>query len=124
MSQSDIIRFLVGRLGEFPQIFNKNLNELGLSRKKNLIKVRKTEAAVKALSLIIEHKISGFIELFRTDLMMPGVAVIDDDGKLIGNFSASDLKVALVTFFLTYFRVTASLTMERALSRSRRSKCQ
>lgn len=79
ISQSDIVRFLVSKIDEFPDIFDLSVNEHGLARKKNLIRINKIEPTIKAISLLIQHKISA-------------VAVINDDGTLIGNFSASDMK--------------------------------
>lgn len=67
-------------MDDFPDIFELTAAEVGLARKKNLIRIHKSEPAIKAVSLIVQHKISG-------------VAVIDDDNSLIANFSASDLKV-------------------------------
>lgn len=85
ISQSDIIRFLVPKMDQFVSLFDSTAEELGLGMHPP-ITISSTEPAIKALRLIGTHRISA-------------LAVVDENGKLVGNLSASDLKVRFVRSF-------------------------
>ena len=78
VSQTDFIKYLNTHVveGDMKTFAHKTVAELGLSPKPT-ISVNLHDAVLVAISLINEKGISG-------------VAVIEDHGKLIGNFSASD----------------------------------
>jgi CBS domain-containing protein len=78
VSQSDVIKFLASNENQIDKEFSKKLNEIGLDQGP-VLSVSKREKLIEALSQITETKFTG-------------LAVIDDDGKLYNNISASDLK--------------------------------
>jgi len=77
---SDVLRFLVGNsmLMKYEQIFRQSCQELGLGKRKPHTISHKTIVA------------DAFREICRLSSM--GLAVVDDNGVLVGNLSASDLK--------------------------------
>jgi CBS domain-containing protein len=79
ISQSDVIRFLVPTMDQYVTLFDKTAEELGLGLLPP-ITIRDTEPTIKALQIIGRNRISA-------------LAVVDENGKLVGNLSASDLKV-------------------------------
>jgi len=79
LTQSDVVRFLISNLDNHLDIFEKSVREIFGIGNKPIISVKENEIAANAFKLIQRHKISA-------------VAVLDDDGKIIGNLSASDLK--------------------------------
>jgi len=84
LSQSDVIRFLISKLDSYLDIFEKTVRETFNIANKTIISVQSNEATIKAFKIIHDNKISA-------------VAVVDENGKLIGNLSASDLKGAVTT---------------------------
>jgi len=78
LSQSRIVRFLGQHVSKFDfgSLSIKRTN-LGLQ---TVVSVNQSEKVTKALELIKEKKVSA-------------VAVVDDNGVLVGNFSATDLKL-------------------------------
>eukprot|EP01130_Rhizamoeba_saxonica_P013148 TRINITY_DN5575_c0_g1_i2.p1 TRINITY_DN5575_c0_g1~~TRINITY_DN5575_c0_g1_i2.p1 ORF type:complete len:341 (-),score=59.39 TRINITY_DN5575_c0_g1_i2:51-1073(-) len=84
LTQSDVIRFLISKETSFPDFFQKSVKQLSLCGPRPSITVRTDDPALKALLIIDEYKISA-------------VGVVDEEGKLIGNFSASDIKGAVTT---------------------------
>jgi len=79
LTQTDVIRFLVSKISEYPSVFDKMATELNLGTEKEIISVHKNEKAISALKLINEKKVTA-------------IPVIDDLGRIVGNLSASDLK--------------------------------
>mmetsp|Transcript_14451 Transcript_14451/g.22730 ORF Transcript_14451/g.22730 Transcript_14451/m.22730 type:complete len:295 (+) Transcript_14451:19-903(+) len=77
ISQSEIVRFLSSHLDEFP-VSTKTVEELSLGYRE-VISVPLNKTAFYAFEQIVKHKISG-------------IGITNDDGLLIGNLSASDLK--------------------------------
>jgi len=84
ISQTDIARFLIGRVNSFPEVFMKPVSEILDFSKKRVISLLYTEPAINAFKLIHENRISA-------------VALVDEHGILQGNLSASDLKGAVTT---------------------------
>lgn len=82
LSQSSLITFLNHSCANLAE-FKSTLKELHLGSKP-VISVHKDVPAIEAFRLMDKKKISG-------------VAVVDTDGKLVGNTSASDLKLFLKT---------------------------
>lgn len=81
VSQSDVNRFLAKNLhmGKPKVMGDLTAKEVGLGVGQNLVSVKKSETVLVALNKIKTAGVSA-------------LAVVDDNNKLIGNFSASDLK--------------------------------
>lgn len=78
LSQSDIIRFLIPKMDQYSTLFDQTVQECGLATRAPLA-VRDTDLTIKALKLMHSQRVSA-------------LAVVDAEGRLVGNFSASDLK--------------------------------
>jgi 5'-AMP-activated protein kinase regulatory gamma subunit len=83
VSQSSVITFLNKHVHDFKEEFGKTIHDLGLGTKP-VIAVPKDIPTIETFRLMDNKKISG-------------VAVVDEHGKLVGNTSASDLKLFLKT---------------------------
>jgi len=79
LSQSDIIQFLAKNTSGLGSKANSTLEELGCAYK-DVVKVKSDTITFEAFKLIQTSKVSG-------------VAVVDSDDVIIGNLSASDLKI-------------------------------
>jgi 5'-AMP-activated protein kinase, regulatory gamma subunit len=79
LSQSDIVRFLIPKMDNYTELFDQTVQECGLATRPPLT-VRDTDLTIKALKLMHSQRVSA-------------LAVVDEEGRLVGNFSASDLKV-------------------------------
>jgi len=79
LTQSDIVRFLVTKIPDYPALFDKTIAELNLGTEKKIYSICKEENAIHALKIINDKKISA-------------IAVVDEFGRIVGNISASDLK--------------------------------
>jgi len=87
ISQSSIIGFLNKHLNaELKDSVNQTVGELRLGSRP-VVTVSKNSPAIETFRLMDNKKISG-------------VAVIDEDGKLVGNTSGSDLKLFIKTLSL------------------------
>jgi len=82
ITQSHVVKILSDNIDIFP-FSMKKLKELGLGTK-NVYSVSENEPAIEAFKIIQSQKISA-------------VAVVDANGTLIGNISASDLGVRIYT---------------------------
>jgi len=78
VSQSDVVSFLAGHLHEMGTIVDKTLVDLEL-HSGPVLSILKGKSLIDAFSTIVENKFTG-------------LAVIDEEGKLVNHFSASDLK--------------------------------
>jgi len=78
VTQSDVVAFLAQNLESLGPVVNKNLKELGLDVGP-VFSVLKGKPLIEAFSGITESKFTG-------------LAIIDEQDKLINNISASDLK--------------------------------
>jgi CBS domain-containing protein len=78
MTQSAIMTFISKNLGLFPGA-DKTVGELNLGYKAQVVAARRTQTAGSAFVSMLTHKVSG-------------LAVVDDNNKLVGNISATDLK--------------------------------
>jgi CBS domain-containing protein len=83
ISQSTIINFLHKNISLFHTDLSKSISELGIGTKP-VFAVSKDTPAIETFRLMDNKKISG-------------VAVVDHEGRLVGNTSASDLKLFLKT---------------------------
>jgi len=81
ITQSLIIKFLTSHLDEIP-FAAKTVDELKLGYR-DVITVGQDKSCFFGFQTIVENKVSG-------------VGVTDEDGKIIGNLSASDIKVFYV----------------------------
>jgi len=79
VSQSTIVEFMQKHPAELKAGLSKTLEELGLAHKP-VVAVRDNESALNTFRLLNQKCLSG-------------VAVVDKDGKIVGNTSASDLKL-------------------------------
>jgi len=88
LSQGDVIKFLY-QSGQFNELFSKSLNELPIM----------FEFKPQVVSITADTPaIVGFKKLGRS--RVGGVAVVDSEGKLIGNLSAADLRGVAVDFLI------------------------
>jgi len=82
LSQSDVIRFVYAQInhgGDLHHVCQKSLTELGLSST-NVFSVTTEQTVLSALKVLDDKRVSA-------------LAVVDaTTGRLVGNFSASDLK--------------------------------
>jgi len=78
VSQSDVVAFLAKNLKQLESLTNQTIQDLSLSTGP-VLSVRKGEPLIKAFERIVETRFTG-------------LAVIDDQGRLLNNISASDLK--------------------------------
>lgn len=83
LSQTDVIRFLYTEMENFLSIFDCTVEEMKLGNY-SPITINQDEVTIKALKLLHSKKISA-------------LGVVDDNGILVGNLSASDLKGAVTT---------------------------
>lgn len=88
LSQSDVIKFLY-ESGQFNELYSKSLNELPV-----MFEFKPKMVAITADT----PAIVGFKKLGRS--RVGGIAVIDTDGKLIGNLSAADLRGVAVDYLI------------------------
>ena len=89
LSQSALVKFLVEHLladnksADLKKFFNQSLVDSKLSYKKNVAAAPDTATASDVFELMDSHRLSG-------------IAIVDsDDGALVGNTSASDIKLAV-----------------------------
>lgn len=85
ISQSDIVRFLNEHSDKLGELANQTAEQLGWASKP-LIGVQPEQPAIAAMELMVDHGISA-------------VAVMSNDGKLIGNFSVSELRTIMSEHF-------------------------
>jgi len=83
ISQSSVIGFLNKNASKLHMELEKTIHELGIASKP-VIHVGKETPTIETFRLMDNKKISG-------------VAVVDEQGRLVGNTSASDLKLFLKT---------------------------
>jgi len=81
VSQSSVIPFLKKHEERLAHLFGKKVSELKLGTSP-VISISAKAPAIAAFKMMSQHGISG-------------MAVVDDDGVLIGNISASDIKLFL-----------------------------
>jgi len=79
LSQSDVIHFLAENKSKFGHLGHLTVEELNLSSSKEAITMSCHAPAIQAFYLMSFNKVSA-------------VAVVDVEGKLIGNISASDIR--------------------------------
>eukprot|EP01118_Nematostelium_gracile_P003103 TRINITY_DN1353_c0_g1_i1.p1 TRINITY_DN1353_c0_g1~~TRINITY_DN1353_c0_g1_i1.p1 ORF type:complete len:319 (-),score=47.96 TRINITY_DN1353_c0_g1_i1:25-933(-) len=78
ISQSDVIAFMAQQMDKFPNLGSKTIRELGLQRGP-VLSISKDFSLLESFSRISESRFSG-------------VAIIDDQRRLVNNLSASDFK--------------------------------
>jgi len=91
ISQSSIIAFLHQHASELKGEFSKTNSELNIGTKPVMSDNQNT-SAIETFRLMDNKKISG-------------VAVVDDNGKFVGNTSASDLKLFMNTLSLDLLKL-------------------
>jgi len=85
LSQSDVVHFLYKNQDKLQSVMKKTLQELQWAEGE-VVTVLESEPLIKAFGTIVETQFTG-------------IAVIDSNGKLISNISASDLKGLTVENF-------------------------
>ena len=81
ISQSGLVAFIASKC---PQgSMDEKMTDAGLGFKKDVVEIVDTESAACAFELLDSKRLSG-------------IAVVDEDGKLIGNTSARDVKIAVM----------------------------
>jgi len=79
LSQSRLVRFLANRNLEMGSLGDFSVQSLGLGTSGKLVTIRHDEKILNAFMKIYEEHVSG-------------VGVLDDNGRIVGNISVSDLK--------------------------------
>jgi CBS domain-containing protein len=83
ISQSALVKFLVEKV-ESQDLLEESLEEANLKYIKDIIKAADTASASEVFKLLDSHRLSG-------------IAVVDsEDGRLVGNTSARDIKMAIM----------------------------
>jgi CBS domain-containing protein len=92
LSQSDIVRFVARNIEWMANYYKKNMTvaQLNLGRK-DVLTVHQEIPAYDAFRVIKDNQVAG-------------VAIVDDNGKLVANLSASDLRGMTRTNFQALFR--------------------
>jgi len=78
VSQSDVIKFLASNQRHLDKEFSRKLSDIGMNQGP-VLSISKGDKLIDALNQLTETKFTG-------------LAVVDDNGKLYNNISASDLK--------------------------------
>jgi CBS domain-containing protein len=78
LSQSDVVSYIYRNKQEIPQIISKKLSELGI-KPKPVISISKDTSALEGFKTMTVEKVAA-------------LAITDNNNKLIGNLSASDLR--------------------------------
>jgi len=81
ISQSGLVAFIANKCP--PGSLDVKMVDAGLEYKKDVVKIADDASASDAFELLDSHRLSG-------------IAVVDEDGKLIGNTSARDIKNAVM----------------------------
>jgi len=81
ISQSGLVRYIASMCP--PDSLKEKMTDAGLSYKRDVVKVPDECSAADAFDLLDSKRLSG-------------IAVVDEDGKLIGNTSARDIKYAVM----------------------------
>lgn len=81
ITQSALITFISKNCP--PEFLQETLTESKIPYKKNVVSVNETATASEAFTLLDNRRLSG-------------IAVVDEEGKLIGNTSARDIKLAAI----------------------------
>jgi len=84
VSQSQLVHFLEPHTSKF-DFGNSTIGQLGLGLEKVVVTVSENDSVMKAIQTLKEHKVTG-------------IGVVNSNGQLIGNFSASDLKMFGIGF--------------------------
>jgi len=79
IGQMDICDFVSENSVYFPSISQKSIKELGLGRKERIIQAPTTATAFECLLILSENNVSG-------------LAVVGTDGRLVANFSKTDVQ--------------------------------
>lgn len=86
VSQTDVARFLSAHEGQLGALGTRTVADAGWTSRGPVISVPPETAALAALALMRDRGISG-------------VAVVDASGRLVGNFSVSDLRAVVPEHF-------------------------
>lgn len=81
ISQSGLVAFIASKCP--PGSLDEKMTDAGLDFHKDVVSIRDDASAASAFELLDSHRLSG-------------IAVVDEDGKLIGNTSARDIKNAVM----------------------------
>ena len=81
VSQSGLVAFIASKVS--PGSLNEKMEDAGIHYKKDIVKIKDDASAAEAFELLDRQRLSG-------------IAVVDEDGKLIGNTSARDIKNAVM----------------------------
>ena len=81
ISQSGLVAFISSKCP--PGSLDEKMVDAGISYRKEVVKIKDDATAADAFELLDSHRLSG-------------IAVVDEDGKLIGNTSARDIKNAVM----------------------------
>jgi len=79
ISQSDFLQVVAQSLPVLGDLNDKTLEELELTAEKTIYSIKENQSVLVALSILNRHKVSA-------------LPVISESGKLVANFSASNLK--------------------------------
>mmetsp|Transcript_33227 Transcript_33227/g.61191 ORF Transcript_33227/g.61191 Transcript_33227/m.61191 type:complete len:349 (-) Transcript_33227:170-1216(-) len=107
VSQSALVKFLSKNVDK--DDLQETLDEAGLPYRKDVVSVLEDASATDAFRLLDSHRLSG-------------IAVIDEEGKLVGNTSARDIKLAALDEGRTSLKDTDILSYLARVRQSTASK--
>ena len=81
LSQSDIVAFIASKCSK--EFLDESIDDVGLPYRKDVVAIADTAKASMAFELMDAKRMSG-------------IAVVNEDGKLVGNVSAKDIKRAVL----------------------------
>ena len=81
LSQSDIVAFIASKCSK--ESLDESIDDAGLPYRKDVVAIADTVKASVAFELMDSKRLSG-------------IAVVNDDGRLVGNVSAKDIKRAVL----------------------------
>lgn len=81
ISQSGLVAFIASKCPS--ELLDEKMTDAGLPFRKEIVQINDDASAASAFELLDSKRLSG-------------IAVVDEDGKLIGNTSARDIKIAVM----------------------------
>jgi CBS domain-containing protein len=91
VTQSKVIQLLFDEMAGFQQIARKTMQEMGLSAKVPVYKMKETDLALDAFKLMIEKEVSGLAVVNENDELIDAITTSDIRGS-IGIDILSDLR--------------------------------
>jgi len=100
LSQSSIIQYVYKNYSKVEKEFSgKSLLDMGLAKNKTIYGVNLKDDVLNCLTLIEKYEVSA-------------LPILDDNGKVVGNFSSTDLRKFLIDEWMNF-----SLTVEKYIEK-------